>query len=165
MERKSDSPAAILAMANEALCDNNQAEMFVTVWLGILETSTGKLTAANAGHEYPALSRAGGAFETLRDRHGFVIGGMDAVRYREYQVDLKPGDRIFLYTDGVTEATDSPEELFGRDRMLSALNAETGGTPEDVLHRVRGAVRDFVQDADQFDDMTMLCMEYKGARS
>ena len=159
------SAGEILTKTNEALCSNNRMEMFVTAWLGILEISTGRLTAANAGHEYPALARKGGAFETLRDTHGFVIGGMDSVKYREYQVDLKAGDRIFLYTDGVTEATDAREELFGRERMLAALNARTGGTPQDVLHRVREAVRDFVKDADQFDDMTMLCMEYKGARS
>ena len=156
------SPAEILAKTNEAICSNNEAQMFVTVWLGILELSTGRLTAANAGHEYPVLRRPDGPFELYRDRHGFVIGGMDGAHYREYELKLEPGAKLFVYTDGVTEATNADNELFGTARMLHALNAAQNAAPQDVLKNVRRAVDGFVKDAEQFDDLTMLCMEYKG---
>ena len=156
------SAGEILTKTNEAVCSNNQAEMFVTVWAGILEISTGKLTAANAGHEYPALKRASGDFELFRDKHGFVIGGMEGIRYKEYEIQLNPGDKLFLYTDGVPEATDANMELFGTERMIEALNRGKDSSPEQVLQCVRRAVDDFVKDAEQFDDLTMLCLEYKG---
>ena len=136
--------------------------MFVTVWTGILEISTGKLTAANAGHEYPVLRRAGGNFEVFRDKHGFVIGGMAGVQYKEYELQLNPGDKLFLYTDGLPEATDEHKELFGMDRMIAALNGCKDETPEQVLNGVRAAVDSFVKEAEQFDDLTMLCLEYHG---
>ena len=136
--------------------------MFITVWVGILEISTGKLTAANAGHEYPVLMRSGGDFELFKDKHGFVIGGMDGVKYRQYELQLNPGDKLFLYTDGVPEATDADKNLFGTDRMIEALNRSKDGSPEEVLQGVRCAVDDFVKEAEQFDDLTMLCLEYKG---
>ncbi len=156
------SPAAILTKTNEAICSNNQENMFVTVWLGILEISTGKLTAANAGHEYPVVKRADGGFELLKDRHGFVIGGMSGVRYREYEIQMTPGAKIFLYTDGVPEASNAQSKLFGTERMLAALNERADGSPEDILAAVRRAVDGFVQEAEQFDDLTMLCLEYRG---
>ena len=156
------SAGEILTKTNEAICSSNQAEMFVTVWAGILEISTGKLTAANAGHEFPALKRADGDFELLKDKHGFVIGGMEGVRYKEYELQLNPGDKLFLYTDGVPEATDANRELFGTERMIEALNRRKDNSPEQVLHDVRRAVDDFVKDAEQFDDLTMLCLEYRG---
>ena len=156
------SAGEILTKMNEAICSNNQAEMFVTVWIGILEISTGKLTAANAGHEYPVLKRAGGSFELVKDKHGFVIGGLAGMQYKEYELQLNPGDKLFVYTDGVPEATDRNQQLFGMDRMLAALNTVKDGAPEEVLSGVRRAVDDFVKDAEQFDDMTMLCLEYKG---
>ena len=158
------SPAETLKATNEALCSNNQEDMFVTVWLGILETSTGKLTAANAGHEYPALMRAGGRFELFRDKHGFVVGGMRNIRFSQYELQLNPGDRLFVYTDGVPEATNADKELFGTDRMLTALNEVKDAPPEDVLKGVRQSVDAFVKDAEQFDDLTMLCLTYKGSR-
>ena len=156
------SAGEILTKTNEAICSNNQAEMFVTVWAGILEISTGKLTAANAGHEYPVLKRADGSFELFKDKHGFVIGGMAGIRYKEYELQMNPGDKLFLYTDGVPEATDANKELFGTGRMIAALNSEKNGTPEQVLQGVRRAVDAFVKDAEQFDDLTMLCLEYNG---
>ena len=156
------SPGEILTKTNEAICSSNQAEMFVTVWAGILEISTGKLTAANAGHEYPVLKRVDGDFEILKDKHGFVIGGMEGVRYTEYEIQLNPGDRLFLYTDGVPEATDADGELFGTERMVEALNREKDSSPEQVLRGVRRAVDAFVKDAEQFDDLTMLCLAYRG---
>ena len=152
----------ILNKTNEALCSNNQVEMFVTVWLGVLEISTGKIIAANAGHEYPALYRKNGAFELLKDRHGFVIGGMPGTKYKEYEIQLQPGDKLFLYTDGVPEATSAAEELFGTARMLDALNETPEETPQNILAQVRRSVDAFVGDAEQFDDLTMLCLEYKG---
>ena len=156
------SPAEILSRANEAICSNNEAQMFVTVWLGILEISTGKLTCASAGHEYPVLERAGGTFELFKDKHGFVIGGMEGVKYREYELQLEPGDRLFVYTDGLPEATSAELQMFGTDRMVDALNRQPESAPREILHNVRCAVDDFVKDAEQFDDLTMLCLEYKG---
>lgn len=157
------SPAQILTDANKAICANNREEMFVTVWLGILELSTGKVTAANAGHEFPALRHEGGDFELFKDKHGFVIGGMDGVKYKQYELQLSPGDRLFLYTDGVPEATNGEKELFGNERMLNALNRVKDAEPENVLKGVRRAVDDFVKAAEQFDDLTMLCVQYKGS--
>ena len=156
------SAAEILTKTNEAICSNNKESMFVTVWLGILEISTGKLTCANAGHEYPALMRRGGSFGLFRDKHGLVIGGMDGLKYKEYELTLSPGDKLFVYTDGVPEATDADNELFGTERMLSALNAEPEADPSRILRNVRAAVDGFVKDAEQFDDLTMLCLEYHG---
>ena len=157
------SASEILKKTNNLLCDNNQADMFVTVWLGILEISTGKMTAANAGHEYPAICKKDGFFEIYKDRHGFVIGGMEGVSYREYTLQMNPGDKIFVYTDGVPEATNGSGEMFGVEHMTAALNSCAGGSPTDILRKVRSAVDDFVGDAEQFDDLTMMCMEYKGA--
>ncbi len=158
------SPAEILTLTNEAICSNNEAQMFVTVWLGILELSTGRLTAANAGHEFPALRQPNGKFELYKDKHGFVIGGMEGVKYRQYEIQLEPGSKLFVYTDGVPEATDAAKELFGTERMIDALNAQPDAAPEQLLRNVRAAVDGFVKDAERFDDLTMLCVEYKGAR-
>ena len=156
------SPAQILTDANAAICSHNREEMFVTVWLGILEISTGKLVAANAGHEYPVVKHGDGSFEVLRDKHGFVIGGMAGMKYKEYELTLEPGSKLFLYTDGVPEATDAESNMFGADRMLEALNEKKDGTTVEILKHVRASVDGFVRDAEQFDDLTMLCMEYKG---
>lgn len=156
------SAGQILTKTNERLCANNQLDMFVTVWLGILEISTGKLTAANAGHEYPVVRRDGGPFELLKDKHGFVIGGMEGLRYKEYELVLSPADKIFLYTDGVPEATNADQQMFGTERMIEALNTDADAAPQEALAAVRKAVNDFVGDAEQFDDLTMLCVEYKG---
>ncbi|MBR6965748.1 MAG: SpoIIE family protein phosphatase [Clostridia bacterium] len=157
------SPAEILTDVNAAVCANNREEMFVTVWLGILEISTGRLTASNAGHEYPVLMRAGGEFELYKDRHGFVIGGMEGIRYKQYELQINPGDRLFLYTDGVPEATDADKELFGTERMIQALNEHKDRRPEEVLNGVRRAVDGFVKEEEQFDDLTMLCLAYRGS--
>lgn len=158
------SPAEILTKTNEAICSNNQEEMFVTAWVGILELSTGKLIAANGGHEYPVIKYPNGEFEMLKDRHGLVLGAMDGMKYHEYELDMKPGSCLFVYTDGVPEATDANEELFGYKRMLAALNSDLDTEPESVLKRVRKGVDDFVLDAEQFDDLTMLCVLYKGTQ-
>ena len=156
------SPAQVLESVNRQICSNNREQMFVTVWFGVLDMLSGVLTAASAGHEYPVFKRAQGQFELFKDRHGFVIGGMAGVKYKQYEVQMAPGDKLFLYTDGVPEATNSREELFGTERMLAALNAEGDGTPQQILQSVRRAVDVFVGDAPQFDDLTMLCAQYFG---
>lgn len=156
------SPKAVLEKVNNQLCENNEAEMFVTVWLGILEISTGKLTCANAGHEYPAIRRAGGAYELIKDRHGFVLAGMEDSRYKEYELELRPGDSLYVYTDGVTEATDAHDELYGTDRMLSALNAQSDALPEELLPLLKEDIDAFVGEAPQFDDITMLSLRLRG---
>ena len=156
------SPAEILKSTNDTICPNNPEEMFVTVWLGILELSTGRLTAANAGHEYPVLKRSDGGFELIKDKHGFVIGGMEGMKYKEYELQLEAGSKLFLYTDGVPEATNAEKQLFGTERMLAALNEDVSAPPEELLKNVRRAVDAFVKDAEQFDDLTMLGLEYRG---
>jgi len=159
------SPAKILSDTNDAICSNNKEEMFVTVWVGILEISTGRLTAANAGHEYPVLKTPEGRFELLKDRHSFVIGGMEDMPYKDYEVQMLPGTSLFLYTDGVPEATDSRPELYGTDRMLDALNMEPDAEPKKILENVKNNIAEFVGEAEQFDDLTMLCMVYNGKKS
>ena len=156
------TPGEILTFVNAELCAHNKADMFVTVWMGILELSTGRLTAANAGHEYPAVKHADGDFELFKDKHGFVIAGMDGVQYKEYELQLEPGSKLFVYTDGVPEAADPNEELYGTARMLEALINTQDETPENILKNVRASVDAFVRDAEQFDDLTMLCLEFKG---
>lgn len=159
------SPAQILMDTNAAICSNNREEMFVTVWLGILELSTGRLTASNAGHEFPVLKKPDGSFELLRGKHGLVIGAMEGTQYREYTLSMEPGSKMFVYTDGLPEATDAGNGMFGMERMLAALNTAPEASPEQILKNVRAAVDRFVKDAEQFDDLTMLCFEYKGPPS
>ena len=156
------SPGKILTEVNAEICARNPEEMFITVWLAVLELSTGVLTAASAGHEYPAVKHADGRFELFKDKHGFVIGGMEGVRYREYKLELEPGAKIFVYTDGVAEATDVNNQLFGTDRMIDALREKEDGTPQEILASVNRSIDAFVGKAPQFDDLTMLCIEYRG---
>ena len=154
--------AETLTKMNEALSSNNQANMFVTVWVGILEISTGRMTAANGGHEYPVLKRKNGEFELLKDKHGFVIGGMKGTKYKEYEIQMEPGDVIYVYTDGVPEASDADNKMFGTERMIEALNRVGDVDPKGLIDSVYGSVNAFVKEAEQFDDITMLCMEYRG---
>lgn len=157
-----NSPAEILEKTNKEICANNQMEMFVTVWLGILELSTGKITASNAGHEYPVIGRLNEGYELVRDKHSFVLGGMETVKYSDYEMQLRPGDKLFLYTDGVPEATDVNKEMFGIERLLITLNKDKSAPVEEVLRNVREAVAEFTAGAKQFDDLTMLAVEYNG---
>ena len=157
-----NTPAEVLEKANKEICENNQMEMFITVWLGILELSTGKMVASNAGHEYPVMGHTGEEFEMIKDNHGFVVGGMEGVKYKDYELQLRPGDKLFVYTDGVPEATNAKDELFGTDRMIEALNADKYAPVEEMLRNVRKAVSEFAAGAEQFDDLTMLAMEYIG---
>ena len=159
--RQGRTPAQVLTFVNRDLCKRNEADMFVTLWAGILELSTGKLTAANAGHEYPVFKRPDGSFEVFRDKHGLAVAAMDGIQYKDYQMTLEPGTKLFVYTDGVPEATDKDDNMFGIQQMLSALNDAPDASPEEVLENIRRAVDNFVNEAEQFDDLTMLCMEYK----
>ena len=161
MAQTGRSPKDVLEKVNNQLCEGNEAEMFVTVWLGILEISTGKLTCANAGHEYPVIKCANGDYELIKDKHGFVLAGMEGSRYKEYELHMDPGDRLFLYTDGVAEATNANSELYGTERMLTALNNSRNATCEELLYRMKEDIDSFVKEAPQFDDITMLSLELR----
>ena len=160
--RQGGTPAAILSDVNARLCDSNKSRMFVTVWLGILDLDTGVMTCANAGHEYPFIRGKDGAFSMLRDRHGMVLGAIEQARYQDYEICLEPGDAVFVYTDGVPEANDEDGRFYGLERMEKALERAAGRDPEGILRMVREDVNAFTGDAGQFDDLTMLCVEYKG---
>ena len=153
-------PGKILADVNNQLCEGNEAELFVTVWLGVLTISTGHLISASAGHEYPAFYRVGEGFALQKERHGPPLAAMEGLRFRESETDLRHGDALFIYTDGVTEATSAQEELFGEARMIRALNAHASDTPETIIHDVRTEIDAFVKDAPQFDDITMFCLRF-----
>ena len=160
--KNGDSPAKALENANEQLCEGNEAELFVTVWAAVLEISTGKGVAANAGHEHPALRRANGKYELQVYRHSPAVATMEGIRFREHSFQLNPGDSLFVYTDGVAEATNAGDELFGNERMLDALNVKPDANPETLLSNVMAGIDDFVAGAEQFDDITMLCLKYNG---
>ena len=153
------SPATVLECVNNAVCKNNEDSMFVTVWFGILTISNGLIEAANAGHEYPAIRRANGEFELMKDKHGLAIGCMENMKYKDYEFQLNEGDTLFLYTDGVPEATNSSNEMFTTDGLVEALNQEPDANPKKILENVKYAVDTFVADAPQFDDLTMLAIK------
>ena len=158
------SPAEVLAYANDQLCEGNEAELFVTVWFGILELSTGKGIAANAGHEHPAIRRAGGQYELVIYRHSPAVATMEGIPFKQHEFELHPGDSFFVYTDGVAEATNAENELYGTDRMLEALNRNPDATAKEQLETVRKSIDDFVGEAPQFDDITMLGLNYFGKK-
>lgn len=147
--------------ANEKLCAANEAEMFVTAWMGILDLQTGDLKFANAGHNPPLVRHGDGSFEYLKARSGLVLAGMEGIRYRENETVLREGDEIFLYTDGVTEATNAETQLFGEERLLAVLNAGNFASAKEVCEAVKSALDAFVGDAPQFDDITMLSLRYR----
>ncbi len=155
------SPSEILANVNQTICSNNPQEMFVTVWIGILELSTGIVTAANAGHEYPMILKNGES-SMMKDKHGLVLGAMDGVPYQEYTFKMDPGDILYVYTDGIPEAIDPQEKMFTTDRIVEALNQKPNDTPQECMANVRSALDKFVQGEDAFDDQTMLCIVYHG---
>ena len=153
------TPHEVLEQLNGTFCKNNDDSMFVTVWFGIYTISTGKVIAANAGHEYPIIKHGEKGFEVMKDRHGFVIGGMCGLKYRDYEFELASGDTLFLYTDGVPEATDTDGKMFGTERLLDTLNAAENGTAKELLEAVHADVEAFVGTAPQFDDLTMLAIK------
>ena len=156
------SLADIFCSVNDTLCEGNDANMFVTVWEGVVDLDSGRMSYASAGHNPPAVCRRGGSFEFLRSRAGFVMAGMEGVVYRENEYIFEPGDTIFLYTDGVTEAKNREDELFGEERMLKALNEAEDKSPEGLCAAVKAAVDTFVDGDPQFDDITMLAFVYNG---
>ena len=158
--QQGESPAAVLENVNNQLCESNEAGMFVTVWLGIYNIRTGQLDYVNAGHEYPAVYRAETkAFTLIKDKPDFVVAGMENMKYRQHTMILEPGDKLFLYTDGVPEATNSKNELYGENRMLACLNEHGTARIEELLAHVRESVDNFVREAEAFDDLTMLAFE------
>lgn len=151
----------IFTKANEKLCENNESGMFVTVWMGVLDLATGNLKYANAGHNPPLLLHQNGKFEYLRSRAGFVLAGMEGVRYRINEINLYKGDRIFLYTDGVTEATNTDGKLYGEDRLIDFMNKNPLAESSRLLKSLKENIDEFVGEAPQFDDITMLMLDYK----
>ena len=154
-----DSPSEIMKNVNEQMVMRDIADMFVTAWISILDKKTGILYEANAGHEYPAY-KLNGSFEIIKEKHSPVLGALSGVEYREKELQLKKGDCIFVYTDGVPEATNSETEMFGVERLVEALNQLPDASPAELLENVKSAVDTFVGDAEQFDDLTMLCIKY-----
>ena len=156
------SPAEVLKNVNEQLCEGNEMEYFVTVWLAVIEISTGKGMAANAGHEHPMLKRSGGSYEAVEYKHSPAVATMEGLKFREHEFELNKGDVLFVYTDGVPEATNLDGELFGMERLLTVLNASSDDGCETVLNAVREGIEDFVEGEEQFDDITMLALRYEG---
>ena len=149
------SPAEILSYVNDKLCSRNELSMFVTVWFGIMEISTGRIVAANAGHEYPIIKTNSGGFKLYNDgKHGPMVGIVEGAR-----LHLDKGDVLYLYTDGVAEAENAQHEQFGTDRAIAALDSAGDASPEKLIGSVADAIQDFVMDAPQFDDTTMLCVK------
>ena len=153
------SPHEVLERTNNSLFENNPEKMFVTVWLGILEISTGKIVASNAGHEYPVIKQPDGDFELFKDKHGFVLGGFRDKKYKEYEFTLQRGGTLFVYTDGVPEATNSHGEMYGTERLVNDINKYKDCTPKEILQSIHSDVDSFVGDADQFDDLTMMAIK------
>ena len=151
----------IFTKANEKLCENNESGMFVTAWMGVLDLTTGILKYANAGHNPPLLLHENGEFEYLRTCAGFVLAGMEGVRYRINEITLSAGDRVFLYTDGVTEATDTNGNLYGETRLIDFMNKNRLAEAPDLLKALKENIDGFVGQAPQFDDITMLMLDYK----
>ena len=156
------NPAETLASVNNQLCEGNEADFFVTVWCAVLEISTGRGVAANAGHEHPALRRAGGSYGLQVYKHSLPVGTIRDVPFRQHEFQLFPGDSFFVYTDGVAEAANGEKQLFGTQRLLEALNEDPEALPEQVLGAVSRAIDRFVDGAEQFDDITMLSFRYVG---
>ena len=154
----------IFTKANQKLCENNESGMFVTAWMGILDIPSGKLKFANAGHNPPLLKRADGTFEYLKTRAGFVLAGMEGIKYRENEIILSNGDRLFLYTDGVPEATNVDNQLYGESRLIEFMNENASLSATDLLPKLKGNIDEFVGTAPQFDDITMLMFDYKESK-
>ena len=155
-------PATAMERVNLQLCERNSASMFVTVWLAVLEISTGKVLACNAGHENPGIRRSGGDFELLKYKHGMLAGVSKKAKYQNRELELHPGDCVFVYTDGVPETNNTSEDLFGEERLTAVLNRDPDAPPDALIHRMQEAIGQFADGANQFDDITMLCMKYHG---
>lgn len=154
-------PAEIFTKVNHMLCEGNDYNMFVTAWLGILNTETGVLKYANAGHNAPLIRKGDGRYEYLKTKHGFVLAGMDGIRYNQCELQMEPGDRIFVYTDGVTEAANSQDELFGEERLQAYLNEHITDDVESTVTGLKSEIFRFADEREQFDDITMLLLNYR----
>ncbi len=155
------TPGEILTKANEYLCDGNDAEMFVTAWIGIIDLETGIMSCANAGHEYPLLMRAGKEFEVVKDKHSMPLATIETLKAKEYEIVLSPGDKLFVYTDGIPEAINEEVEQYGTDRLVAAINEVKDKSFTEILPDILEDVFKFKGKADQFDDITMLGFEFK----
>ena len=158
------SPADVLKDVNNLICEKNHAKMFVTVWIGILDLATGDVIAANAGHECPIIKKPEGTFEIYKDRHGFVLGGKRNMTYKEYTFNMSPGTKLFVFTDGVTEARNANRKFYGIDNLLKALDNAKDESTDEILTEVKDDLDSFVDNAEQFDDVTMMCIEYLGEK-
>lgn len=155
-------PADIFTIVNNQLCEGNEAGLFVTAWLGVLNIRSGQLTYVNAGHNPPLLRRRDQSFEYLKVPAGFVLAGLEDIRYTQLSITLSGGDKLFLYTDGVTEAENKEKEPYGVERLREALNGMQEKTAQELVAGVRRSVADFAGEAEQFDDITMLAVTYTG---
>lgn len=165
MMREGASPDRVLAQANDSLCEDNEAGMFVTVWLGVLDLKTGELAFANGGHNPPLYRHADGTVEWLRDRSGLLLGSFEGMPYRAFERTMNPGDSLILYTDGVTEAMDTTDRCYGDDRLYALVERECVGYPAAVSSVIEEDVRAFAEGADQADDITLLVLRYDGKES
>ena len=155
-------PEEIFYRVNNALCEGNEINMFVTVWMGIIDLNTGDMKCLNAGHEYPAVMRKGGDFEIFKDKHRLPLGAMENMTYAGYDLHLDPGDCLYVYTDGIPDGINVDEEQYGLDRMIDALNLYKNASMEGLLQGVKAEQDAFVGKADQFDDITMIGFRYNG---
>ena len=156
------SLAEVLSSTNEKLMESNDMELFVTAWLALIDLDTGECIEVNAGHEHPAVRRKGSIYELIRYRHSPALAALEGLTFNERKFRLDPGDSLFVYTDGVTDAVNSDTELFGEDRLVAALNKNRDASPEELLRNVKDSIDGFVKDAPQFDDITMLAFRYNG---
>ncbi|MBP5670983.1 MAG: SpoIIE family protein phosphatase, partial [Victivallales bacterium] len=152
---------SVFSEVNNMLCESNSEGLFITAFEGVLDLKTGEFRFVNAGHEPPFIAHVGQPFDLHKIRPGFVLAGMEDVRYKSGSIQLDVGDKIFLYTDGVTEATDAANNLYGMERLTAALNTVADRCPDDILPAIKKDIDEFVGSAPQFDDITMLCLEYK----
>lgn len=151
----------VFTKVNNMLCESNSEELFITAFEGVLDLETGHFVFVNAGHELPFIAKKNGEFHTYQVRRALVLAGMEDIQYKAGEMYLEPGDRIFQYTDGIPEATDAENQMYGMERLEKVLNENLEKKPEDLIHTIRQDINDFVGDAPQFDDITMLCLEYK----
>ena len=157
-----DNLAQIIKNVNNQLCEGNTMGLFVTVWLGVIDITTGEGVSVNAGHEHPVIRHVNGKYEFIKYKHSPAVATMEGLPFKQHTFKMEPGDSIFVYTDGVPEATNNEDELWGGERMLAALNKNPDAKPEQVLENVMAGINEFVDGAKQFDDITMLCMSYRG---
>lgn len=153
------APAEVFSTVNNQLCENNYAGMLITAWIGILEVSSGKLTYANAGHNLPLIKKNNTCYEYLKTPAGFTLAGMKNMKFRQFEIQMEPGDMLYLYTDGVMKATNSNNDSYGEERLLFTLNKNINAAPGELLIEVREAIGNFIKEAPQLEDITMLALQ------